>query len=122
MNGESRKDGEDRVTSADVEAMKLWTELGTLVPQGGADVNSTYSAGRIIIPATTAEAAREVEERARACEECHAEGRARILRAMGGSLYLSNAVGLGPWASPMRESSAEEIGDPREDGGEEWPR
>lgn len=106
-------DADRKATSA---AMKAWTDLGASGPMGGAGAERKYSDGRIILPAPTAEAGREVEERTRAREQRHAEGRARILRTMGGSLNLSHAVGLGPWASSRARSP---LGREAEGGGED---
>ncbi len=91
--------GDERPTREDVEAMKLWTSLEGFGPRA-AGAGTTQSDGRIILPGPAAESAREVEGSVRDREERHAEGRARIVRAIGGALALSHAAGCGPWASP----------------------
>lgn len=101
MGEGSRGGGDSSASLANAAAMKAWTVLGSIGAPGGVGAERANSDGRVVLPAPTAQAARGVEERTRAREERHAEGRARILRAMmGGASNLSRAVGLGPWVCP----------------------
>lgn len=104
MNGISMRGG-DLPSSADVEAVRAWTGLGSFDPLGGGRAHRTYSDGRIVVHAPTVEAAREVEEAARAREERHGEAREGVLRAMGEALAQGYAVSPGPWA--MRNCATE---------------
>lgn len=101
MSGDSSMGRGDRPTEADIEAMKLWTSLEGLGSRDdGAGVGTAHSDGRIILPGPTAEEAREAEEFVRAREKRHAEGQARLTRAVRGALGLSHSTALGSWASP----------------------
>ncbi len=99
VSGGSSMHGDERPTREDVEAMKLWPSLEGLGPRA-AGAGTIQSDGHMVVPGPTTESAREVEESLRDHEERHAEGRAWIVRAIGGALGLSHAVGFGPWASP----------------------
>lgn len=104
MNGSSMRGG-DLPSSADVEAVRAWTGLGSFDPPGDEWAHRTYSEGRIVVRAPTVEAAREVGEAARAREERHGEAREGVLRAMGEALAHGVALSPGPWA--MRSCATE---------------
>ena len=110
MSG-GRMGGDGLLTGADARAMRAWMDLGSFNLPGGEQADRTYSDGRMFIPVPGPEAAREVEVSMRAREERHAEGRVRLMRAVGGALGLSHAAGAGPWASgnPGTEKGREEL-------------
>lgn len=99
MEDESRMNSDDPPTRADVEAMRAWDGLGNFDPLLGDErVHEAYGDGRIVIQAPGLEAAREVEETARAHEERHRESRAGLMHAMGEALARGYTVSPGPWA------------------------
>lgn len=108
---ESRVDGGDLPTGADVEAMRAWTNLGGFDPTGDQEGHTTSSDGRIIIQAPSAEAARDIAEIARAHEEMHGENREALMLAVCEALARGVAAGPGPWApnNPATEKGREDL-------------
>ena len=101
MSEGSSMDRDDLPTWSGVEAVRAWTGLGASGPLGAVGDGRTHDEGRIVLPGPVKEAAREAEESTHTREGRHAEGRARIVRAIGGALGTSHAVGSGPWAPSM---------------------
>lgn len=103
--------GDGAPTRADVEPVGAWTGPSGFDPLTDEGSHRTYSDGRIIIQAPGAQAAREIEEVARAQEEMHGEQRETLLRAVREALARGVAAGPGPWAvgTPSSGKGREEL-------------